>query len=252
MSNFTLSTSRLIALGEPEANEHNAIVALDQLLDPDWIIFHSRKSLRDRPDIDVLIVTPDGVFAVELKYYRDTLRIGNGAHWQRQLANGSTEQIPNMLQGQAQKRAQQLKAELKAVAGLHHVWIEPVVIFTHASSYLQFETRDGTALEQVVFCLRDAKIKLEFLAAENRKKMRQPLSRVDLEKIADTFDVVQLLPATSGWNEESPAAPRPKFVKSEDRMIREKRRRNKQAMAILTLVGALLVTIAIYLVVMEK
>jgi hypothetical protein len=252
MSDFVSNSSRLIALGESEPNERDAIAILNEQLDPDWIIFHSRKPLRGRPDIDVLILAPNGVFVAELKYYRDIIRISNGAQWQRQLADGRTEALPNILQGQTQKQAQQLKAEWKAVAGLHHVWIEPVVIFTHAECQLQFESRDGSALNQVVFCLQDAKSKLEFLAAQNRQKMRQPLSRIELEKIAATFDAEAQLPDTKGWRQESPPSQRPKFVKSEDRAIREQRRRTKKTMAILTLIGALLVTIAIYFLVMES
>jgi hypothetical protein len=251
-SDFGPSNSRLIALGEPEPNEREAIATLDQLLDPEWIIFHSRKALRGRPDIDLLILAPDGVFAAELKYYRDTIRISNGAQWQRQLADGSTEALPNMLQGQTQKQAQQLKAEWKASAGLHHVWIEPVVIFTHPGSQLQFESRDSGALQQVVFSLRDAKAKLEFLTAQNRKKMRQPLSRIDLEKIAASFDVETQLPETKGWSQEAPPSQRPKFVKSEDRVKREQRRRIKKIMAITALVGALLITLSVYIIIMGR
>jgi Nuclease-related domain len=251
MSDLSSNISRLIALGEPDPNELEAIAILDKLLDPNWIIFHSRKRLMDRPDIDVLILAPDGAFVAELKYYRNTVKINNGARWQRQLADGSIEALPNMLQGKTQKRAQQLKTEWKAVAGLHHVWIEPVVIFTHPNSDLIFESLDGSALEQIVFCLRDAKTKLEFLTAQNRKKMRHSLSRIDLEKIAATFDAEAQLPDTPSWSQEPTPSQRPKFTKSENQLMRERRRRNKQIMTVATLFGTLLILISLYLTLMR-
>jgi Nuclease-related domain len=241
--------SRLIALGEPEPNERAALGALDAALNPDWIIFHSRKPLQGRPDIDVLIVTPDLVFAAELKHYRDTISVNSSAQWQRQLADGSIELLPNMLQGQTQKQAQRLKTEWKAAVGLHHVWIEPVVIFTHEQSRLRFDSADGAALEQVVFCLPDAKARLENLVARHRTKMRRAISRADLEAIAATFDAVTLPPASQSWSVEAAPA---RTGKSDDRLIRERRRRTKKWMAILTLVGALLVTIATYMVIIER
>jgi hypothetical protein len=252
MTDIISRSPRVIALGEPEPNERDAIATLDQLLDPDWIIFHSRKPLRGRRDIDVLIVAPDGVFAAELKFYRDKICISNGAQWQRQLADGSSETLRNILQAQTQKQAQQLKAEWREVTGLHHVWIEPVVIFTHAECQLQFESRDSAALQQIVFCLNDAKTKLEFLAAQNRQKKRQQLSRIELEKIAATFNVEAQLPATPGWSQDLLSSMRPKFVKSEDRILREKRRRTKQIMAILALIGALLVTLSVYFTLIDR
>lgn len=237
------SNARLIALGEPEANERAAIAALDATLNPDWIIFHSRKPLQGRPDIDLLIITPDMAFVAELKHYRDTITVNSSAQWQRQLADGTAQVIPNILQGQTQKQAQRLKAEWKAVAGLHHVWIEPVVIFTHEQSSLRFDSADGAALEQVVFCLPDAKARFESLVAKHRTKMRKAISHADLKAIATTFDAVTLPPVSKSWSVESAPA---RSAKSDDRLTRERRRRIKKWMAILTLIGALLVTIATY------
>jgi Nuclease-related domain len=243
------SFARLIALGEPEANEMEAISYLDRTLDPNWMIFHSLKPLRGRRDVDVLIATPNGVFAAELKYYRDTIVINSGPTWQRQRADGSTETLPNFLQGQTQKQAQQLKAEWKAAAGLHHVWIEPVVIFTHDSSALQFEWNDQAALKQVVFCLKDAKPRLENLTTQN-SKLRRPLTRDDLGKIAEALGQYDMALPIQGWPSHMTAQERPTFNRSDDRANRERRRRTKQVMAVLTLVGALLVTIGIYFVLM--
>ncbi len=247
-----LINTRLIALGTPELNERAALAALDAGLNSDWIIFHSRKSLQGRPDIDVLIVTPDMVFVAELKYYRDTISINSSAQWHRQLADGTVERLPNMLQGQAQKQAQQLKAEWKAAAGLHHIWIEPVVIFTHRDSRLRFDSNDGAALEQVVFCLDDAKARLENLTARHRQKMLRPVSRADLEAIAATFDDITLPPVNKSWSVAPLSLLRTAVGKSEDRIGRERRRHVKKWMAILTLVGALLVTISIYMVMIDR
>jgi hypothetical protein len=252
MSMNILANTRLIALGEPDPNERAALAALDAALDPDWIIFHSRKPLQGRPDIDVLIVTPDMVFVAELKHYRDTICINSNAQWQRQLSDGSLESLPNMLQGQTQKQAQRLKAEWKAAAGLHHVWIEPVVIFTHASSRLRFESADSAALDQVVFTLSDAKARLESLVAGHRAKKRRPVSRADLEAIAATFDAVTLPPAGKSWSLESPPLSRATAGKSEDRLLRARRRRTKKMMVIFTLLGALLVTISVYFMIVER
>jgi hypothetical protein len=244
-------SSRLIALGEAEANELEAIAYLDRTLDPTWMIFHSLKPLRGRRDIDVLIVTPQAVFALELKYYRDTIIINSGPQWQRQTSDGRSEALPNLLQGQAQKQAQQLKAEWKAAAGLHHVWIEPVVIFTHDSSVLQFEPHNRAALEQVVFCLKDTKSKLETLVAQ-KAKLRRPLTREDLSKIAEALGQYHLQLPAEGWSAPIAAQQRSTSGRSNDRAEREARRRTKKWMAILTLVGALLVTISIYSIVMIK
>ncbi len=246
MSATTTALTRLIALGEPEANEIDAIAFLDQTLDPNWIIFHSRKPLRGRLDIDILIITPHGAFAAELKYYRDLMVVSTAPQWQRHLEDGRTEAMPNMLQGQAQKQAQRLKAELKNTAGLHQLWIEPVVIFTHDSSRLEFAASDRAQLEQVVFPLKQAKARLEALVAQNRRS-RRPVPWEDVEKIAAALGQAEKLPAVN-WMMPPPAA----ALKSDDRTERRRRRRLNQIKAILTLVGALLVTIAIYLVVMQR
>jgi Nuclease-related domain len=241
--------TRLIALGDPDDNEHDAIANLNHTLDPDWIIFHSRRPFQGRPNLDVLIVAPHGIFIAELKYYRDTMTIGNASKWRRRLSDGSVELLPNMLQSQAQKQAQQLKTEFKA-AGLKHLWIEPVVIFTHNSSILEFESHDSASLQQVVFCLKDAKVKFEALVVQNKQKLRPSITRSDLEKIAELFDKMHMLPSTKGWSEEyvtvMPAA------KSDERLARLRRRRINQIKTILVLVSALIVVLTVYTVIIKN
>jgi cell division protein FtsB len=236
-------SSRLIALGTPDASEAAAIAVLDQQLDPDWLIFHSRKPLRERLDIDVLIVTPHVVFIAELKNYRDTILVTNGASWQRRRADGALETLPNMLQGQAQRQAQQLKTEFRTKAGLHHLWIEPVVIFTHAASVLEHGSSDHAQLAQLVFCLPEAKAKLEALVAQSAAVRRQ-ISRQDVTAIAQVLDQAAAVPATLVWPVAS-VLPRSADRQAE-RDERQRKRQTRQLMSILALVGALLVTIGIY------
>jgi hypothetical protein len=242
MPDPSIPSRRLIALGAPEANERDAIALLDQTLDPAWVIFHSRKPLRGSMDIDLLILTPHGAFAAELKYYRDPVTVSRGPTWQRRLADGTIDVLPNMLQGQAQKQAQKLKAEWKAVAGLSHVWIEPVVIFTHPEGRIAYAPADQALLAPVVFCLNNAKAKLEHLVDHNRNT-RRPVAWEDVQKIAATFGQAAALPKDINWPAVQHSATVPR---NDDRAERQRRRRTKQILSILTLIGALLVTVTIY------
>jgi hypothetical protein len=237
------SSPRLIALGVPDSGEAAALAVLDQQLDPAWVIFHSRKPLRERLDIDAFIVTPHLVFVAELKNYRDTILVGNGASWQRRRSDGTTETLPNILQGQAQRQAQQLKTEFKTKAGLHHVWIEPVVMFTHQASAVEFASSDRAQLEQLVFCLPDAKARLEALVAQSAAVGRQ-ISREDLTAIARLLDQESLLPAAIDWPVFKASARA--AGKQSQREAREKKRRTRRLMSIMALVGALLITLGIY------
>jgi hypothetical protein len=238
-------SSRLFALGAADANEQAALAALDQALDPRWLIFHSRKPLHGRADIDALIVAPHGVFVAELKYYRGTTIIGNGASWQRPADDGGRDEvIPNILQGQVQRQAQQLKAEFKDKAQLHHIWIEPVVIFTHASSTLTFTSSDAAQLAQSVFSLADAKARLEAFCAQNLAK-RRSISRTDVDQIVAMLDQSVQLPAASLWPETVIRAPSPS--RQAEQRLRERKRRTRQLLSVLTLSAALLITIGLYL-----
>jgi Nuclease-related domain len=242
------ATNRLLPLGEPEDNELAAMAALDQALDPSWLIFHSLKRLKDRPDIDVLILTPKCIVVAELKHYRGAIEVRSGKEWQRVQADGLREAIPNFLQGQALRQAQKLKAELKDKAGLHHVWVEHVVIFTHTESTLQFADTGGQAFQAQVFHLKDAKARLEALLGQERLARR-------FISVPERNEIARLI----GWPEELPAVQWLSAQKhgTEDRFAAEKRerlfrKRRRQIMAILTLTGALLVTISIYALLMTS
>ncbi len=236
--------SRLIALGKADANELAALAALDRMLDPSWLIFHSRKPLAGRADIDTLIVAPHGVFVAELKNFRGAITIGNGASWQRRSTTGEDEAIANFLQGQAQRQAQQLKSEFKTKAQLHQVWIEPVVIFTHSDSRLDFVSSDAGQLQQLVFTLDQAKDRLEALCAQNRAKQRS-VSRDDLGRIAAVLDQQAKLPTALVWPET--ASDQRPLNRQTERKLRERKRRTRQLLSILTLFAALLITIGIYM-----
>lgn len=116
------------AIGEEAENQ--AVDALRSLLHEPWVVFRSFRFPREGKkgksgDIDVILVGPGGIWAVEVKGYTRPIRI-RGDRWQYRSRWGWREISKNPGR-QARQNARRLKDYLD-LKGVNVSWVQPVVL----------------------------------------------------------------------------------------------------------------------------
>lgn len=137
-----------------EQGETSVVEVMQQTLDGNWHLFRNLKLPgRDKADIDLILVGPSGVIAIEVKYWSGVYR-NTGDTWQRKTGAGwqTARKSPSE---QARRNAGALASFLKA-DGISQ-WVEPVVIWSNPESPLTVDN-PGVAvwtLEHISAALAD-------------------------------------------------------------------------------------------------
>lgn len=134
---------------------------------PDEYALINNVSLKDRScDIDHVVVSPKGLFAIESKHYNGEV-FGQGDEWgylKRGRAGGFYKGHIGNPAKQIKRNVWELKQRLDQVLGLRgidssRVWIEPIVVFTNPSTILRISEPAITAIK--LDALRDFIVKYE-------------------------------------------------------------------------------------------
>lgn len=135
LSVYFINQSDQYALGE-EAEEQ-AFDALRALLREPWVIVHNFK-FPDRKwgDVDLIVLGPGGVWAIEVKGYTNQIRVtGDNWHYKNKFGWWRLSKHPSK---QARRNAARLKSYLDA-RGINIGWVEPVVLWAGEEKNLLIE-----------------------------------------------------------------------------------------------------------------
>lgn len=141
-----------------EQGETSVVEVMQQTLDGNWHLFRNLTLPgRDKADIDLILVGPSGVIAIEVKYWSGVYR-NSGDKWERRTGAGwkAAGKSPSE---QARRNAGALSSFLKA-DGISQ-WVEPVVIWSNPEAKLTVDN-PGVAvwtLEQISAALGKVALK---------------------------------------------------------------------------------------------
>jgi hypothetical protein len=103
---FWRYSRRLFSYARGRRGEDEVVEGLREVLDRRWVIFRNLHLPERKDDIDVVLVGPGGIWAVEVKAFRPTVRIGKDGRWEWQARTGwlaMREQPGNQAQGNAKR-----------------------------------------------------------------------------------------------------------------------------------------------------
>jgi hypothetical protein len=149
--------------------EDAVVERLRTTLDNRWTIFRNVVLPDRRGDIDVVLVGPGGVFALEVKAYSGAIRLRRG-QWERRV-KGSWTRMPNDPCRQARQNARRL-IDFARQHGVSLLWAEPIVVMTgpHAAS-------DFDVWDVAVWLLPTMSTRIEMLRAH------MPISESEIGRI---------------------------------------------------------------------
>jgi hypothetical protein len=128
--------ARLRRFRQGQIGEERTISILHFALDESWYIFRNLELPgRNRGDIDVVIVGPPGVFALEVKAYHGHYR-NIGDRWEYH-ANNQWRPARRSPSQQAKRSSKQLSSFFKS-NGITQ-WVTPIVVWTNSSSNVEVE-----------------------------------------------------------------------------------------------------------------
>jgi hypothetical protein len=119
-----------------QEGEDNVVQLIVQALDGNWHLFRNLSLPgRHKGDVDLVLVGPPGVWALEVKNFRGEYRnVGEAWEWKNGTSWKSARDNPSR---QAQNSAYRLKNFLKA--DNVHVFVNTAVIWANANSHLMLE-----------------------------------------------------------------------------------------------------------------
>ncbi len=115
--------------------EETVIESLRTSLDHHWTVFKNLRLPDRKDDIDIALVGPGGVWALEVKAFRETVRVVNGA-WERQTKRG-WKRLDKNPSKQATDNAVRLNRFLQQ-QGINR-WVEKAVILSEPQAICNFE-----------------------------------------------------------------------------------------------------------------
>jgi Nuclease-related domain len=122
--------------------EEAVLEELRASLDNNWTIFRNlalpSSKKQGNGDMDVVLVGPSGVYVLEIKSHKSTLRVANGV-WQSQTGNKWKTLRPDP-SAQARGNAASLNDYLNR-HGITKLWVEPVVVLTEPQPVTNFADR---------------------------------------------------------------------------------------------------------------
>jgi len=119
-----------------QEGEERVVEAMRQNLDGNWTLFRNvRLPGRSKADIDLVLVGPPGVWAVEVKTWAGEYR-NIGEHWERRVGN-CWELLKRSPSRQAQDNAVRLADFLRA-DGVRQ-WVNPAIVWADPESRIEVE-----------------------------------------------------------------------------------------------------------------
>jgi hypothetical protein len=104
--------------------EDRVVEALRTLLDQRWTIFRSLRLPDGRGDVDIVLVGPAGVWAIEVKAFRPTIRYADG-QWEYQTKKG-WKKLRTDPGAQVRRNAMRTRDYLQR-KGINITFVEPVI-----------------------------------------------------------------------------------------------------------------------------
>ncbi|MDQ3706498.1 MAG: NERD domain-containing protein [Chloroflexota bacterium] len=109
--------------------EQRVVDRMLEVLDAQWTIFRNVDLGNRDGDIDVVLVGPGGIWAVEVKNYKGTFRVVNGS-WYYETSNGHMERMRRGPGAQVRTNASQLCEYLKERGVTHGKYVDCAVIMS--------------------------------------------------------------------------------------------------------------------------
>lgn len=133
-------------LRQGRTGERMVIELLRTTLDNQWTIFRNLQLPGRKDDSDIVLVGPGGVWVLEVKAFRETVRVANGT-WERQTKRG-WKRLDRNPSKQATDNAVRLNRFLQE-QGINR-WVEKAVILSEPQAISNFEhAEDVWILPQV-------------------------------------------------------------------------------------------------------
>ena len=85
--------SRVRSYRAGRKGEAQVLDALRQSLDQHWTIYRGLQLPKRRDDLDLVLVGPAGVWVIQVKAFRQRVRVQNG-HWEYQRGNTGVPLMP--------------------------------------------------------------------------------------------------------------------------------------------------------------
>ena len=116
------------------------------MLDNSWIIIRNLQLPDRKDDIDIALVGPGGVWALEVKAFRETVRVANGT-WERQTKRG-WKRLDKNPSKQVTDNAVRLNHFLQQ-QGITR-WVEKAVILSEPQAISNFEHAEDVWIQPQV------------------------------------------------------------------------------------------------------
>lgn len=132
------SISDYVSFRRGREGEDRVVEGLRTALDHSWTVFRNLRLPDRKDDLDIVLVGPGGVWVIEVKAYRGTLRFRNGK-WERQTKTGWAnlrENPSSQVTGNAKRLNDYLKRQ-----GLVR-WVERAVALAEAQPVSNFEANE--------------------------------------------------------------------------------------------------------------